>query len=183
VPEPPITIAPTRAALLFGYLKMGLLGFGGVAAVARHVVVVERRWLTERDYAEVMGVGQLLPGPNVGNAAVIIGRRFHGFAGVLLATGGLYTVPLAILCGLCLLYREYGALPQVTPVLDGAAAAGGGLVIGAACKTALRVGLAPAQLALVAATAAAVLAGLPVAAAVALAAPASVWWSLRRARA
>lgn len=176
-------MTPTRAALFLGYLKMGLLGFGGVAAIARHVVVVERRWLTERDYAEIMGVGQLLPGPNVGNAAVIIGRRFHGLAGVLLTTAGLYTVPLAILCGLCLLYREYGALPAVTPVLDGVAAAGGGLVIGAACKTALRVGLQPAQLALAGAAAAGVLAGLPVAAAVLLAAPVSVWWSLRQARA
>jgi len=176
------TIVPTRTALFLGYLKMGLLGFGGVAAIARHVIVVERRWLTERDYAEIMGVGQVLPGPNVGNAAVIVGRRFHGFAGTLLTTGGLYAVPLAILCGLCVLYRQYGALPLVTPALDGVAAAGGGLVIGAACKTGLRVGLRPLQIGLAAAAAVGVLAGLPVAAAVLLAAPISVGWSLRQAR-
>ena len=62
--------SPLRAALFTGYLKIGLFGFGEVAAWARRVIVEERRWMTERDYAEVLGLGQVLPGPNVGNAAV-----------------------------------------------------------------------------------------------------------------
>lgn len=172
---------PTRSDLFAGYVKIGLLGFGGVAAIARHVIVVERRWLNERDYAELMGVGQLLPGPNVGNAAIIIGRRLHGLAGAVLTTAGLYAAPLAILCGLCLLYGRYGTVPGVAPLLDGVAAAGGGLVVGTACKTAARVGLGPIALAIAGATAAAVLAGLPVPVAVLLAAPTSVWWALRQA--
>ena len=95
---------PGRLELFLGYLKIGLLGFGGVAAWARHVIVEERRWLTEREYAEVLGLGQVLPGPNVGNAAVMIGRRFHGLArGAAGAPPASTPRRWSILIGLCLL--------------------------------------------------------------------------------
>ena len=56
------TRVPTRGELFLSYVKIGLLGFGGVAAWARHVIVEDRRWLTEREYAEILGLGQVLPG-------------------------------------------------------------------------------------------------------------------------
>ncbi|MDO9710449.1 chromate transporter [Paracraurococcus lichenis] len=140
---PPTTVVPSRADLFLGYLKIGLFGFGGVAAWARRVIVEERHWLTEREYAEVLGLGQVLPGPNVGNAAVMIGRRFHGLPGALLATGGIYCAPLLILIGLCLLYERYGQLPAVAPAMAGIAAAAAGMVIGTAIKMVVKLKLAP----------------------------------------
>ena len=128
----------TKAELFAGYAKIGLLGFGGVAVMARHVIVEERRWLTERDYAEVLGLGQILPGPNVGNAAVMIGRRFHGLAGALVATAGLYIGPLAVLVTLALLYDAYGERPGVAPFMQGVAASAAGMVIGMALKMGTR---------------------------------------------
>ena len=145
---PPPTVVPTRPELFLGYLKIGLFGFGGVAAWARRVIVEERRWLTERDYAEVLGLGQVLPGPNVGNAAVMIGRRFHGLAGALLATAGIYCAPLIILIVLCLLYDRYGQLPAVAPAMAGIAAAAAGMVIGTAAKMVQKLKLAPEAIAL-----------------------------------
>jgi len=141
--EPQPTVVPTRPDLFLGYLKIGLFGFGGVAAWARRVIVEERRWLTEREYAEVLGLGQVLPGPNVGNAAVMIGRRFHGLSGALLATAGIYCAPLLILIALSLLYERYGQLPQVAPAMAGIAAAAAGMVIGTAAKMVGKLKLAP----------------------------------------
>jgi len=141
--DPPPTIVPTKAELFLGYCKIGLFGFGGVAAWARRVIVEERRWLTERDYAEILGVGQVLPGPNVGNAAVMIGRRFHGLAGAFLATAGIYSGPLIILVILSLLYERYGQLPNVAPAMAGIAAAAAGMVIGTAAKMVGKLKLAP----------------------------------------
>ena len=141
--SPPQTRTPSRPELFFSYLKVGLLGFGGVAAWARRVIVEERRWLTERDYAEILGLGQILPGPNVGNAAVMIGRRFHGLAGALLATCGLYTAPLIILILLSLAYERFGSLPAVAPVMQGVAAGAAGMVIGTALKMVGKLKLAP----------------------------------------
>lgn len=175
------TTLPTRAALFRGYLKIGLLGFGGVAAWARRVIVEERRWLTEREYAEVLGVGQVLPGPNVGNAAVMIGRRFHGLAGALLTTAGIYAAPLCILVALCLLYDRYGRLPQVAPVMQGIAAAAAGMVIGTACKMTGRLQLAPEALVILVAAAAAALLRVPLPLIVLALAPVSIALALRRA--
>jgi chromate transporter len=129
-------------------MRIGCLSFGGAQAFARAVMVEQRRWLTERDYAEVLGLGQVLPGPNVGNAAVMIGRRFHGLAGALLATAGIYCAPLIILIVLCLLYDRYGQLPAVAPAMAGIAAAAAGMVIGTAAKMVQKLKLAPEAIAL-----------------------------------
>ncbi len=176
------TRTPTRTELFTGYLRIGLLGFGGVAAWARRVIVEERRWLTEREYAEVLGLGQVLPGPNVGNAAVMIGRRFHGLAGALLATSGMYAAPLCILIALSLLYDRYGSLPDVAPVMQGIAAGAAGMVIGTALKMAERLKLTTEAVAVLAAAAvAAAWFRLSLPLIVLVLAPVSVALSLRRA--
>lgn len=141
------TVAPTRRDLFLAYLKIGLLGFGGVAAWARRVIVEERRWLSERDYAEVIGLCQVLPGPNVGNSAVMIGRRFHGLPGVLCAVAGMYAAPLLILVALLLLWGRYGETPAVAPAMAGVAAAAAGMVAGTALKMATRLRPPPEALA------------------------------------
>lgn len=182
MPDAPPTRPPSRAVLFLGFLQIGLFGFGGVGAWARRVIVAERRWLTEREYAEVLGLGQILPGPNVGNASVMIGRRFHGLPGALLATSGLYAAPLAILVVLCVLYDRYGQLPSVAPVIGGIAAAAAGMVIGTACKMAGRLGFRWDGLAIALAAALGAAAfRLPLPLIVVVLGPLSVAVSLRRA--
>ncbi|MBL6453799.1 chromate transporter [Belnapia sp. T6] len=178
---PPQTVLPSLAELFTGYLKIGLFGFGGVAAWARRVIVEERHWLTERDYAEVLGLGQVLPGPNVGNAAVMIGRRFHGLSGALLATAGLYLAPFCILVLLCLFYDRYGQLPAVAPVMAGIAAGAAGMVIGTAFKMAGKLKLQwDALVILLLATLGAAALRLPLPVIVLVLAPISIALSLRR---
>ncbi|WP_424812172.1 chromate transporter [Roseococcus sp. YIM B11640] len=172
---------PSKLELFLGFAKIGSLGFGGVGPWARHVIVEERKWLTEREYAEVLGLGQILPGPNVGNASVMIGRGFYGFAGALLATGGLYIGPLCILVVLSLLYEAYGDLPRVAPFMEGVAAAAAGMVIGTALKMAFNL-KASAELVgvgILAIIAAAWL-RLPLPIIVVVLAPLGIWLSLRR---
>ena len=181
-PAGPATIVPTRSALFLGYLKIGLLGFGGVAAWARRVIVEEQRWLTEREYAEVLGMGQILPGPNVGNAAVMIGRRFHGLPGALIATGGIYFAPLCILIALSLLYENFGQEPGVASAMQGIAAGAAGMVVGTALKMAERLKLTLEALVVLAlAVAAAAWLRLPLPLVVLVLAPVSIALSLRRA--
>jgi chromate transporter len=74
-----------KSELFLGFLKIGLLGFGGIAPWARHVIIEERRWLTEKEFAAILGIGQILPGPNAMNASVMIGGRFPGVSGALAA--------------------------------------------------------------------------------------------------
>lgn len=123
-----------KSELFFGFLKIGLLGFGGVGPWARHVIVEERRWLTDREFAEILGIGQVLPGPNTMNAAVIIGDRFQGPLGVLLCLLGQMAMPLVIVTSLAVIYDRLAAIPEVRAGLIGAAAAAAGLVLGTALK-------------------------------------------------
>ncbi|MGA2962499.1 MAG: chromate transporter [Candidatus Korobacteraceae bacterium] len=137
----------TLKHLFAGFLKIGLLGFGGVAPIARHVIVEDRAWLTEQEYASVMGIGQVLPGANTINAAVMIGDRFRGIAGAIVCLVSMMVMPLVIVTCLGVLYHRFAALPQVQAAISGSAAAAAGLVIGAALKMARR--LHPTAIALV----------------------------------
>ncbi|WP_218578103.1 chromate transporter [Vineibacter terrae] len=136
----------TRTALFLGFLKIGLLGFGGVAPWARHVIVEERRWLSEKEYAAILGIGQVLPGPNTMNAAVMIGDRFHGAPGAMLALLAMMAMPLVILVVLASLYASFATVPDVRIAVEAAASAAAGLVIGTAVKMAVK--LKPTRLAL-----------------------------------
>ena len=139
----PATAAPvtargpvTHADLFFGFAKVGLMGFGGIAPVARHIIVQERGWLTDEEYAAILGLGQVLPGPNTTNASIMIGDRFQGPTGALAALVGLMAMPLVILVLLALLYARFEAFGVVGDAVSGAAAGAAGLVIGTALKMA-----------------------------------------------
>lgn len=143
--------AISRSELFLGFLKCGLLGFGGCGPIVRHVIVEEKGWLSERDYAAVIGVGQALPGANTVNAAVMIGDKFQGIVGSLLCLAGLLAAPLAILIGVASLYASFAGNRFVEAGMTGAAAAGAGLVIGTAAKMLQGLKLSPIALAFCAA--------------------------------
>jgi chromate transporter len=140
-------LRPTVAQIFLTYLKIGLVGFGGVNAWARRVLVEERRWISEQEYAEVLGLGQVLPGPNALNVAIQLGERFRGGWGALAGALGLFSGPLALLAGLATLHDAYGELPLVKAVLGGTAAAAAGMILGTAAKITTKLRPAPPILA------------------------------------
>ncbi|MBS7811947.1 chromate transporter [Roseococcus pinisoli] len=125
---------PSRTALFLGYLQIGLTSFGGVNAWARRFFVEKKGWLTEQEYAEVLGIGQVLPGPNALNTAIGIGTYFHGATGAIVCALGLFTGPMVLLAAVASLYDTYGQLPLVRAILTGIAAAAAGMVMGTAVK-------------------------------------------------
>jgi chromate transporter len=136
----------SKTELFLGFLKIGLLGFGGIAPWARHVIIEERRWVTEKEFAAILGVAQILPGPNTMNASVMIGDRFQGVPGVLLCLLGQMAMPLAIVTSLAVVYERFAAVPEVKAMLVGAAAGAAGLVLGTALKMAQKIKLTPLAL-------------------------------------
>ena len=123
------SVAMTKRDLFLCFLYMGLVGFGGVLPWARRVLVEQRKWLSSEEFAEALSLGQILPGPNVVNLSIMVGRRFHGAAGAILAFSGLMLAPLAILLSLAELYGHYGQLIVVQNAIRGTAAASAGLVV------------------------------------------------------
>ncbi len=131
-PRPPANLL----ALYLGFLSIGARSFGGVLPWAHRVLVEEKRWLAPGDFAEVLALCQFLPGPNVGNVSVVLGRRWFGVAGSIVAFTGLMALPLVWVFALALLYADYAAVPGVKAFVTGVGIAGGGLFIGTAFKLA-----------------------------------------------
>ena len=133
----------THAALFLAFLKMGLLGFGGVAPWVRQVIVEERRWMDHREFASLLGLSQVLPGANTMNTAVLLGDRFCGISGAAAAVLGLMAAPLAIAVAIVELYGAVSQNPYVAAAIAGAGAGAAGLVIGTGLKIARNLQLSP----------------------------------------
>ena len=111
------------------FAEMSIYGFGGVMPWARRMLVDRRRWLDDREFAELLAVGQILPGPNICNIAVIVGYRHCGLRGALAAAMGLLLAPFFIVLALGALYHRFGALATVQGALRGMMAVAAGLVL------------------------------------------------------
>ena len=120
--------------IFLGFMQIGLYGFGGLAAISRHVIVERRKWLGEQDYAAVFGISQALPGGNVINVATILGDRFQGPIGAIAGVTGLFMAPMILLIIIAAGFDQIADLPDVKAGAAGAAAAAAGLVIGTAVK-------------------------------------------------
>ncbi len=177
---------PTRAELFLGFFKIGLSGFGGVLPHARRLLVDDRRWLTDRQFTELLGLGQTLPGPNVLNMAVVIGARCHGWRGSVAAGLGLMAAPLVIVLTLANLYGRFGHSARLAQVLAGVAAAAAGLVLATGSRLATKLDRdAGSLLMAVAAFLAVFWLRLPLLGMLAVLGPLSIglsWQSLRRER-
>jgi chromate transporter len=125
---------PDLRALFLGFSSVGLSGFGGVLPFARRMLVEQRRWMTADEFNAQLGLCQFLPGPNVVNLAVVVGKRYCGLAGAIVAPLGLLAGPFAIVLLLALFYDRYGSLPLAQSMLRGVAAVGVGLLFAMAWR-------------------------------------------------
>ena len=123
-------ITPPGALTLFSeFSRVGLSGFGGVLPFIRQAVVVRNRWLDDREFAELLGVAQVLPGPNVVNISVMLGYRYAGLRGAASAFAGLVLMPLLLLLALTAVYYRFADVPAVRGALQGMMAVSAGLVL------------------------------------------------------
>lgn len=141
------------AELLVAFNSLALQGFGGVLPVAQRELVEKRGWLTREQFIETLSVGQVLPGPNIVNVALMIGDRFFGWRGALAAMAGLLLAPLAIVLVLAALYARFGTEPVVAGAIRGMGAVAAGLILAMGLKLAPTLKNNPLPLALCAAAA------------------------------
>ncbi len=84
--------------VFLAFLRLGLTSFGGpVAHLAyfRDEFVTRRRWMSERAYADLVGLCQFLPGPASSQVGLSLGLSRAGYAGALAAWVG-FTLPSAL---------------------------------------------------------------------------------------
>ena len=68
--------AYTITNLVYYFLKLGTIGFGGPVALVGYMhtdLVEKRKWISEEDYKEGLALAQLAPGPLAAQLAIYIG--------------------------------------------------------------------------------------------------------------
>lgn len=136
-PFPGAQAAPASCGeLVRVFTRMSMQGFGGVLPIAQHELVERQRWMSKAQFVELLSIGQVLPGPNVVNLALMVGDRYFGTRGALSAVAGMIAMPLVVVLVLAALYREYASVPLVAGALRGMGAVSAGLVVATAFKLA-----------------------------------------------
>ncbi|HEX8995482.1 MAG TPA: chromate efflux transporter [Ktedonobacterales bacterium] len=104
------------------FLRLGFTAFGGPAAhiaMMRDEVVRRRRWISDQRFLDLLGVINLIPGPNSTELAIYLGYERAGWLG-LVAAGVCFIGPaMLIVLALAWAYVTYGATPQVGWLLYG----------------------------------------------------------------
>jgi chromate transporter len=133
------TGTPTILGLVRVFLRISLLGFGGPnahLALMLDEVVDRRGWITREHFLQLVGITNLLPGPNSSEVAIHIGYTQRGWRGAL-ATGLAFLAPTFFLVLLfSYLYFRFGTLPQVEGIFWGLKPAVLALILAAGWKLA-----------------------------------------------
>jgi chromate transporter len=98
------------------FFKLGAIAFGGPAAhiaMMEQEIVERRQWMGRDQLMDLLGVTNLIPGPNSTELAIHIGYERAGWKGLLIA-GSCFILPaMAIVWGLAIAYSQYQTLPQM----------------------------------------------------------------------
>lgn len=104
------------------FLRLGTIAFGGPAA---HIAMMDdelvkrRQWMNRETLLDLLGVTNLIPGPNSTELAIHIGYERAGWKGLLVA-GSCFILPaMLIVWTLAAIYARYQTVPQVEWLLYG----------------------------------------------------------------
>jgi chromate transporter len=104
------------------FLRLGTLGFGGPAV---HLTLIEeetvqrRQWLSREAFVDLVGLTNLIPGPNSTEMAMAVGYRRAGWLGLVVAGTCFIAPAAAITMSLAWAYVQFGTLPIVVSLLSG----------------------------------------------------------------
>ena len=129
-----VSAVPTTMELFLGFLGLGMMAFGGALPLAHRMLVERKRWLSEEEFTEMLGLCQFLPGGNMINMSVAVGMRFRDVRGGIAGLLGLIAVPSMVVVLLGMLYERYQDDPLVAHLFAGLAAAAAGLLVAMAIK-------------------------------------------------
>ena len=104
------------------FLKLGAISFGGPAAaiaLMEDEVVRKRQWITRQQFLDMLGLTNLIPGPNSTEMAINVGFARAGWAGLAVA-GASFIVPAALItAAVAWAYVRFGTLPLAESLLAG----------------------------------------------------------------
>ena len=98
----------TYLNLFFVFFKVGLFSFGGGYAILplmQHEVVDRNKWISFKEFMDIVAVSQITPGPISINLATHVGYRIGGTLGSTIATTSV-VLPSIIIVSLIVIFLK-----------------------------------------------------------------------------
>ncbi len=108
--------------LFWSFFQIGMFSIGGGYAampLIQNQVVDVHPWLTMTQFADIMTIAEMTPGPIAINSATFVGIQVAGFPGALVATAGCILPSCVIVMTLAYVYYRFRGLELVQGVLAG----------------------------------------------------------------
>ena len=108
--------------LFTGMLSISAFTFGGgfvIVTLMKRKFVDEKHWLTEQEMLDMTALAQSSPGAIAVNAAILMGWKVAGLAGMLAAVLGTILPPMVILAVISLGYQAFAGNRYVSLALRG----------------------------------------------------------------
>ncbi|AEJ40575.1 chromate transporter [Sulfobacillus acidophilus TPY] len=108
--------------LFWGFFKVGILGYGGgpgSISLIQVVTVDGYHWMTNDQFAEILAIGNALPGPIATKLAATIGYQVNGLLGAAAALLGVVLPSLVLMLGLYRILLIYRSNPYVAGLIRG----------------------------------------------------------------
>jgi chromate transporter len=108
--------------LFWSFFQVGLFSIGGGYAampLIQNQVVDINHWLSMNEFADVITISQMTPGPIAINSATFVGIRVAGILGAIVSTLGCVFPSCIIVLFLAYIYYKYRNISTVKGVLNG----------------------------------------------------------------
>lgn len=108
--------------LFISFVKIGLFSVGGGYAaipLIQNQVVIENSWLTMTEFADIVTIAEMTPGPVLINSATFVGLRIAGLPGAIVASLGSIFPSAIIVLTLAYLLSRFSDLPAIKGILNG----------------------------------------------------------------
>lgn len=121
------------AKLFIAFFKIGLFGFGGGLAIIQLIYdsIKEFTNITPEQFANIVAIAQVTPGPVAVNSATYVGYEVGGYLGSALATLGVATPAFIIIAMVANAVERYKESTAVKGALEGIRPATVGLIAAA----------------------------------------------------
>lgn len=137
--------------LFLSFLEIGLMSIGGGYAAMPLIqaqAVAKHGWLTMGEFADLVTIAEMTPGPIGINAATFVGVRLSGIPGAMVATLGFLLPSMIIVSLLAFLYTRYKTLPALQSILKCLKPVVAALILSAGLKLLLQVVFGEGEIAL-----------------------------------
>lgn len=108
--------------LFIAFFQIGLFSFGGGYAAVPLIqsqIVEANHWLEMSQFADLITIAEMTPGPIAVNSATFVGQQIAGFPGALVCTFGCILPSFIIVMILSCLYMKYRSLRTMQGILTG----------------------------------------------------------------